>query len=167
MNAAADTRKTEDAIIEAGIRVFLTNPGAGMSEVARVAGVGRATLYRHFSSQEELMRRLALVCVAETSAAVEHLGDLQGLEALGASIDCLMPVADRFILLSTLWSFAELDEDVSFKIGQLFNGLSDIVEQGKAQKIIVFKYKRRKRYRRKQGHRQMFTAVKIDSIRAN
>ena len=41
-----------------------------------------------------------------------------------------------------------------------------IVEQGKAKKIIVFKYKRRKRFRRKQGHRQAFTAVKIDSIDA-
>jgi len=40
----------------------------------------------------------------------------------------------------------------------------NIVEQGKARKIIVFKYKRRKRYRRKQGHRQQYTAVKIDSI---
>ena len=39
-----------------------------------------------------------------------------------------------------------------------------IVEQGKAKKVLVFKYKRRKRYRRKQGHRQQFTAVKIDSI---
>ena len=39
-----------------------------------------------------------------------------------------------------------------------------IVEQGKSKKVIVFKYKRRKRYRRKQGHRQQFTAVKIDSI---
>ena len=41
-----------------------------------------------------------------------------------------------------------------------------IVEQGKAKKILVFKYKRRKRYRRTQGHRQQFTAVKIDSIKA-
>jgi len=40
-----------------------------------------------------------------------------------------------------------------------------IVEQGKAKKVIVFKYKRRKRYRRKRGHRQPFTAVKIDSIK--
>ncbi len=39
-----------------------------------------------------------------------------------------------------------------------------IVEQGKARKVLVFKYKRRKRYRRKQGHRQLFTAVRIDSI---
>jgi large subunit ribosomal protein L21 len=41
-----------------------------------------------------------------------------------------------------------------------------IIEQGKARKIIVFKYKRRKRYRRKLGHRQQFTAVQIDSINA-
>lgn len=41
-----------------------------------------------------------------------------------------------------------------------------IVAQDKARKIIVFKYKRRKRYRRKQGHRQAFTAIKIDSIQA-
>ena len=39
-----------------------------------------------------------------------------------------------------------------------------IVEQGKGKKIIVFKYKRRKRYRRKQGHRQQYTAIKIDRI---
>ena len=42
-----------------------------------------------------------------------------------------------------------------------------IVAQGKSKKIIVFKYKRRKRYRRKQGHRQTFTAVRIDRIEAD
>ena len=41
-----------------------------------------------------------------------------------------------------------------------------IVEQGKEKKVIAFKYKRRKGYRRKVGHRQTFTAVKIDSIKA-
>ena len=39
-----------------------------------------------------------------------------------------------------------------------------IVAQDKSKKIIVFKYKRRKRYRRKQGHRQQYTSVRIDSI---
>lgn len=39
-----------------------------------------------------------------------------------------------------------------------------IAEQGKAAKIIVFKMKRRKKYRRKQGHRQLFTRVRIDQI---
>lgn len=40
----------------------------------------------------------------------------------------------------------------------------EIVEQGRGEKIIVFKFKRRKRYRRKQGHRQDYTAVKITGI---
>ncbi len=39
-----------------------------------------------------------------------------------------------------------------------------VVEHGKEKKIIVFKKKRRKGYRRKQGHRQHFTAVQVQSI---
>ncbi|MFQ5911849.1 MAG: 50S ribosomal protein L21 [Nitrospinota bacterium] len=39
-----------------------------------------------------------------------------------------------------------------------------IVDQGRDRKIIVFKKKRRKNYRRKKGHRQPFTAVRITDI---
>jgi large subunit ribosomal protein L21 len=39
-----------------------------------------------------------------------------------------------------------------------------IVEQGRHRKIIIFKHKRRKDYRKKQGHRQYYTAVLIQSI---
>lgn len=41
-----------------------------------------------------------------------------------------------------------------------------ILEQAKGKKEIVFKYKRRKGYRRMKGHRQHYTEVKIDSIKA-
>ncbi|MFO8111074.1 MAG: 50S ribosomal protein L21 [Desulfosalsimonadaceae bacterium] len=41
---------------------------------------------------------------------------------------------------------------------------ASIVEQAKAKKVLVFKYKRRKRFRRKQGHRQPFTAIRIENI---
>ncbi len=39
-----------------------------------------------------------------------------------------------------------------------------IAEQGKGKKVIVFKKKRRKGYRLKKGHRQSFTALKIEQI---
>jgi large subunit ribosomal protein L21 len=39
-----------------------------------------------------------------------------------------------------------------------------VVEHGRAPKIIVFKKKRRKQYKRTKGHRQGFTTLKIDSI---
>ena len=44
---------------------------------------------------------------------------------------------------------------------------AEIVEQGRAKKIIVFKKKRRKGYHKKQGHRQYYTGLKITEIRAS
>ncbi|MCX5885445.1 MAG: 50S ribosomal protein L21 [Proteobacteria bacterium] len=42
--------------------------------------------------------------------------------------------------------------------------IGEIVKQGRAKKIIVFKSKRRKGYRKKQGHRQYFTTLRIKEI---
>jgi large subunit ribosomal protein L21 len=39
-----------------------------------------------------------------------------------------------------------------------------VLQQGKDKKVIVFKYKPKKDYRKKQGHRQPFTRVKIEKI---
>lgn len=39
-----------------------------------------------------------------------------------------------------------------------------VVKQFKAKKVIVFKYKAKKNVRKKQGHRQFYTRIKIDSI---
>ncbi len=56
------------------------------------------------------------------------------------------------------------------KIGQpLVEGakvIATIVEQGRSRKIIVFKKKRRKNYRRKRGHRQYYTDLQIKEIQA-
>lgn len=41
-----------------------------------------------------------------------------------------------------------------------------VVEHGRAKKIIVFKYKSKKNYHKKQGHRQPFTKLTIESIQA-
>ena len=42
----------------------------------------------------------------------------------------------------------------------------EVVAQDKAKKIIVFKYKSKKNERKRQGHRQPFTAIKISEINA-
>lgn len=44
--------------------------------------------------------------------------------------------------------------------------VAKVMSQGKAKKIIVFKYKRKKDYRRKQGHRQPYTKLMIEKINA-
>ena len=44
--------------------------------------------------------------------------------------------------------------------------IAKVLEQGKAKKVIVFKYKRKKDYRRKAGHRQPHTKIQIEKINA-
>jgi large subunit ribosomal protein L21 len=62
------------------------------------------------------------------------------------------------------------DDGGNIQVGRpLVSGVkveAEVVSQGLGKKIIIFKYKRRKSYRRKQGHRQPFTALKITSITA-
>jgi large subunit ribosomal protein L21 len=51
--------------------------------------------------------------------------------------------------------------------GPLVSGASvaaTVLEQGRDQKVRVFKYKHRKHYRRTRGHRQSYTALRIDTI---
>jgi large subunit ribosomal protein L21 len=45
--------------------------------------------------------------------------------------------------------------------------LASVVNEGRGDKILVFKLKRKKQYKKMQGHRQNFVEVKIDEILAN
>ena len=44
---------------------------------------------------------------------------------------------------------------------------AEVLEQGKADKVIIYKYKAKKDYRRKNGHRQPYTLVKVTGIGAS
>jgi len=61
-----------------------------------------------------------------------------------------------------------LADDKKIKIGTPYLEKAKVEAQiegeAKAKKIIVYKWKRRKKYRRKQGHRQTYTTVKINRI---
>jgi len=50
------------------------------------------------------------------------------------------------------------------KIGGDATVKATVVGHGRGDKVIVFKKKRRKQYKRKQGHRQGYTEIKIDKI---
>ena len=55
----------------------------------------------------------------------------------------------------------------SLKVGDDVAGATveaSVVENGRGKKIIVYKYKRKTGYHKKQGHRQAFTQVKIEKI---
>ncbi len=62
-----------------------------------------------------------------------------------------------------------VSDEQGVKVGEQANGykvVAEVVAQDKMRKIVVYKYKAKKNERKKQGHRQPFTAVKIESISA-
>ena len=87
-------------------------------------------------------------------------GDLLTVEKLGGEVGQAVAFEDVLLFSDgeTVNVGQPVLENVSVK--------GEIVEQLKAKKVLVFKYKRRKRYRRKQGHRQQYTTVRIDAIEA-
>ncbi len=60
-----------------------------------------------------------------------------------------------------------VSDESGIKVGKeagAYKAVGEVLEQGKDKKIIVYKYKAKKNERKKQGHRQPFTAVKISEI---
>ena len=97
------TRMTaHDALIEAAFVVLSRDPSAPLSAVAEAAGVGRATLHRHFSGRDELVRALAQIAIAEMDAAAETAcEDVQSAaEALQRTLEALIPLGDRYGFLA-------------------------------------------------------------------
>ncbi|MEM9627383.1 MAG: TetR/AcrR family transcriptional regulator [Pseudomonadota bacterium] len=88
---------TRDAIIEAAFQTFSGDPGASLADVAERAGVGRATLHRHFKGRDDLMVALAHAAISELDEAVDAAtADAESYsEALRISLAAIIPLADR------------------------------------------------------------------------
>ena len=86
-----------------------------------------------------------------------EVGSIIKFEKLSANVGD--KVEFSVLLVSDENGIKVADEAKSFK------AVGEVVEQGKEDKIVVFKYKAKKNYRRKQGHRQPFTALKIVSVK--
>ena len=88
---------SRDAIIEAAFSVFSKNPSAALSDVAERAGVGRATLHRHFASRDDLMRALSKIAIKEMDEAVEVacVDATSYSEVARLALQALIPLGDR------------------------------------------------------------------------
>lgn len=90
------------ALLDTATVLLAENPGASFIEVAEAAGVGRATLYRHFASREELLRELCLEAIEATDQAVAPLVEqaTSATDLLRRIIVALLPLSDRYHFLT-------------------------------------------------------------------
>ena len=66
------------------------------------------------------------------------------------------------VKFDTVLAVSSTDGEIAKAEGAFVTG--EVVEQGRGDKILVFHYKRKKQYKKLNGHRQPFTAVKITGI---
>lgn len=84
-----------------------------------------------------------------------------GSEIMVEKLDAELGANVRFdVLLMSDGENIQIGKPVLKKI----SATAEVLEHGKGKKVIVFKYKPKKDYRKKQGHRQPYTKVKILSI---
>lgn len=87
-------------------------------------------------------------------------GDVLFVEKLNAEVDSTVELTEVLAV----------SKDGELKVGApVVEGakvVAKVLAQGKAKKVVVFKYKRKKDYRRKNGHRQPYTKIVIEKIEA-
>ena len=87
-------------------------------------------------------------------------GDVIFVEKLAGEIDDTLVFTD----VLTVVQDGDVKVGVPFLEGAKVTG--KVVKQGKDKKIVVYKYKSKANYRRKQGHRQPYTKISIEKIEA-
>jgi len=98
----ADALRNQRAICDAAMRVLAERPTASMSELADACNLGRATLYRHFATREDLVEAIRQQALDAGAQALEaaNLEEGDAGEALRRAITALVGVGDRYRLLA-------------------------------------------------------------------
>jgi AcrR family transcriptional regulator len=98
----ADAVRNREAVLEAAIRLLAERPDASMRDVADASGLGRTTVYRHFSTREDLVRALFDRVFEESGERM-----VRAAEAGGDAETVLRRIAADLINLGERWRFLE------------------------------------------------------------
>ena len=124
------------AILDAAIDTFARNPGASLSEVASRAGVGRASLHRHFPSRGDLIAAASQQCMDEIDAATARAlaGASSARDRLSGMLEAVVPLGDRYHFLVA--ETAE-DESVRKRYEEELDWLAHLVDNLKTEGVIA------------------------------
>jgi AcrR family transcriptional regulator len=94
----ADARRNAEGILDATAELLATDPGATLEQVAREAGVSRATVYHHFASRDALLDALTDRSVGEVRAALDaaHPGKGSATAAMERMLRAAWRVMGRY-----------------------------------------------------------------------
>ena len=124
------------ALLDAAIDTLARNPGASLSEIATRAGVGRASLHRHFASRADLIAAASRQCMDEIDAATaEALADARtARERLARMLEAVVPLGDRYHFLM---SETVDDAGVRTRYAEELDWLASLVDDLKGEGVIA------------------------------
>ena len=87
----SDAQRTHERILLAATAELTVDPSVGMDVIAQRAGIGRATLYRHFATREELIAALRELFLDRMEAAADaSIGETDPRAAVEVFIEAIM-----------------------------------------------------------------------------
>jgi AcrR family transcriptional regulator len=134
--ARSDAERNRRTMLDAAAGVLARNPDASLLEVAHLAGLTRATLYRHFGSREGLLAALlddALECAREAVTAA-RVDEGTALESLRRVIATILSFGNRFRPLLT--DGAEQDPVFLRQRMEAFSPVVSVIERGQRSGVF-------------------------------
>jgi AcrR family transcriptional regulator len=138
----ARIEKSRRALLATGIKLLLNRPNASLSEIADQAGVGRTTLYRQFSSREQLIQSIARRCLDELDQATAQIEPQARSyrEAIEMVFHLVMPLSDRLRFLAAFWEIAEQDKNIVERNDHYIKEMSELIDGAKQEGSIDSSY---------------------------
>jgi TetR/AcrR family transcriptional regulator, mexCD-oprJ operon repressor len=133
-NAAGTTERTRAAILEAAARVLGRRPDAAMADIADEAGVGRATLYRHFPTRDSLLQGAEEAGIAELTEGIEaaNLGGLSVERAIARLTSVFMRTGAKYA------AFITQDEDHPDSVDKqrVIQPVREVIDRGVREGVL-------------------------------
>jgi TetR/AcrR family transcriptional regulator, mexCD-oprJ operon repressor len=130
----ADAERNVEAILDAATKLLADKPNVSMAEVAREAGVVRATLYGHFPSRRELVEAAVDRAVADAAALMDAARIDEGppAEALDRMIDASWAVLERHRTLAAAAVDTIGNVELQDRHWPLHDRVRELIERGQA-----------------------------------
>ncbi|WOE76291.1 TetR/AcrR family transcriptional regulator [Alterisphingorhabdus coralli] len=124
------------ALIEAAFTLLSENPAASLADIAERAGVGRATLHRHFSGRDDLILTLGKTALREMEDAAETACTdvLSHSEALRRTLEALIPLGDRYRFL--MREQIEEHPEILAELERQQREMRDMINEAKAEGLF-------------------------------
>jgi len=129
-----DAARNRDAIIDSALRCLADDPRASMTDIAAQAGLGRVTLYGHFSSRQELIEAALVRTIIRSEAELATV-DLSGdpVEALQRLVDHSWRIVHDFHVLLGVAETALSNDQIRAHHGKPLARVQDLIERGQKE----------------------------------